>query len=144
MCVNIIAYCTTRIITGMPGGRDLQSTRMWLEWKQWPLHCRVQTQHCAATQLLQSVFLGIKTVLFFAPLHAQRRHSSRCQRRGRGIRCPRRKKEEFHKAMKKSVVKKRRSLPTNEINVAQQMKEFDATIFSSRRQKVYIYWWLWL
>ena len=49
------------------------------------------------------------------------------------------KKEEFHKAMKKSVVKKRRSLPTNEINVAQQMKEFDATIFSSSRQKVYIY-----
>ena len=42
------------MITGGPGGRDLQLTRMWLQWKQWPSHCRVQTQHCAAAQLLQS------------------------------------------------------------------------------------------
>jgi len=55
------------------------------------------------------------------------------------------KNEEFHKAMKKSIVNKQTSLsaddslPTNESNVVQQIKEFNAAISSSSRQKTYIY-----
>jgi len=55
------------------------------------------------------------------------------------------KNEEFHKAMKKSIVNKQTSLsavdslPTNESNVVQQIKEFNAAISSSSRQRKYIY-----
>jgi len=51
----------------------------------------------------------------------------------------------FQEALKKSVIEKETSLsgddslPTDEKAVAQQMKEFDAAISSSSRQKIYIY-----
>ena len=54
------------------------------------------------------------------------------------------KKQKFHEVLKKSVIKKQTSLsddslPTEEVKVAQQMKQFDAAVSSSSRQKTYIY-----